>query len=140
MIIKLEALLSRTWENDRCLSTLSIHSVCHLTWWIISKMKMTKVNFHINRYKNQKNKKCNHILSSEIQFWNSSEIQFFLTLSESHPVASGNNPSCLYDVLRNLVPFVQFKKREKHPCRSVTFSNTKSNTLPDRLSELGELG
>ena len=24
------------------------------------------------------------------------------------------------DVLRDLVPFVQFKKREKHPCRSVT--------------------
>ena len=31
------------------------------------------------------------------------------------------------DVLRDLVPFVQFKKREKHPWRSVTFS-TKSNT------------
>ena len=26
------------------------------------------------------------------------------------------------DVLRDLVPFVQFKKREKQPCRSVTFS------------------
>ena len=26
------------------------------------------------------------------------------------------------DALRNLVPFVQFKKREKHPWRSVTFS------------------
>ena len=26
------------------------------------------------------------------------------------------------DVLRDLVPFVQFKKREKHPRRSVTFS------------------
>ena len=26
------------------------------------------------------------------------------------------------DVLGDLVPFVQFKKREKHPCRSVTFS------------------
>ena len=26
------------------------------------------------------------------------------------------------DDLRNLVSFVQFKKREKHPCRSVTFS------------------
>ena len=24
-------------------------------------------------------------------------------------------------VLRNLVPFIQFKKREKHPWRSVTF-------------------
>ena len=26
------------------------------------------------------------------------------------------------DVLRGLVPFVQFKKREKHPWKSVTFS------------------
>ena len=26
------------------------------------------------------------------------------------------------DVLRGLVPFAQFKKREKHPWRSVTFS------------------
>ena len=26
------------------------------------------------------------------------------------------------DVLHDLVPFVQFKKREKHPWRSVTFS------------------
>ena len=26
------------------------------------------------------------------------------------------------DILRNLVTFVQFKKREKRPCRSVTFS------------------
>ena len=33
--------------------------------------------------------------------------------------------------LRDLVPFVQFKKREKHPWRSVTFSNfTESNTPP----------
>ena len=31
------------------------------------------------------------------------------------------------DALRDLVPFVQFKKREKYPWRSVTFS-TKSNT------------
>ena len=28
----------------------------------------------------------------------------------------------LCDVLRDLVPIVQFKKREKHPWRSVTFS------------------
>ena len=26
------------------------------------------------------------------------------------------------DTLRDLVPFVQFKKREKHPWRSVNFS------------------
>ena len=27
-----------------------------------------------------------------------------------------------HDALRNLVPFAQFKKREKHPCRIPTFS------------------
>ena len=43
---------------------------------------------------------------------------------------SANN----YDALRSLVPFVQFKKREKHPWRSLTFSKitcnfNKNNTL-----------
>ena len=28
----------------------------------------------------------------------------------------------IYDALRNLVPFAQFEKREKHPWRSATFS------------------
>ena len=28
------------------------------------------------------------------------------------------------DALHNLVPLVQFKKREKHPQKSVTFSKT----------------
>ena len=38
---------------------------------------------------------------------------------------------CKCDVLHPLVPFVQFKKREKHPWRSVTLSKvTKSNTPP----------
>ena len=27
----------------------------------------------------------------------------------------------IWDALRNLVPFAQYKKREKHPWRSVTF-------------------
>ena len=31
------------------------------------------------------------------------------------------------DALRNLVPFAQFKKREKHPWRSVTFSKVLSS-------------
>ena len=30
--------------------------------------------------------------------------------------------------MRDLVPFVQFKKHEKHPWRSVTFNFTKSST------------
>ena len=35
------------------------------------------------------------------------------------------------DALRDLVPFVQFKKCDKHPWRSVTFSNPfKSNVTP----------
>ena len=33
------------------------------------------------------------------------------------------------DALRDLVPFVQFKKREKHPWRNVNLS-TKSNAPP----------
>ena len=28
--------------------------------------------------------------------------------------------SYIYDALRDLVPFIQFKKREKHPWKSVT--------------------
>ena len=42
----------------------------------------------------------------------------------------------IWDALRDLVPFVQFKKREKHPWRCVVFSKvaacnfTKSNTPP----------
>ena len=32
------------------------------------------------------------------------------------------NIKTVSDALRNLVPFVQFKKRERHPWRSVTFS------------------
>ena len=43
-------------------------------------------------------------------------------------------PVC--DVLSDLVPFVLFKKREKHPWKSITFSKvaesnfTESNTPP----------
>ena len=33
------------------------------------------------------------------------------------------------DVLRDLVPFVQFKKREKHPRKSVTFSYWKQHSM-----------
>ena len=32
----------------------------------------------------------------------------------------------IWDALRDLVPFVQFKKREKHPWRSVTFSKVQA--------------
>ena len=30
--------------------------------------------------------------------------------------------SSIWDALRDLVPFVQFRKREKHPWKNVTFS------------------
>ena len=35
----------------------------------------------------------------------------------------------VYDVVRDLVPFLQLKKREKHPWRSVTFSKRKAMLL-----------
>ena len=57
-------------------------------------------------------------------------LNFFLVISKFWKIkdAEGNicsgafiyEPIC--DVLRNLIPFVQFKKREKHPWRSVHFS------------------
>ena len=40
------------------------------------------------------------------------------------PIPSFPRPDApkICDALRDLVPFVQFKKREKHPWRSVNFS------------------
>ena len=54
------------------------------------------------------------------------------------PLVTGKFTLCvsgsICDALRDLVPWAQFKKREKHPWRSVTFSEacnfTKSNTPP----------
>ena len=48
---------------------------------------------------------------------------FSLGSSETRP-----SLDLICDALRDLVPFVQFKKREKHLWRSVTF--TKINTPP----------
>ena len=42
------------------------------------------------------------------------------------------NEKSICDVLRDLVPFVQFKKCEKHPWRSVTFSRV-AGFLPTTL-------
>ena len=42
-------------------------------------------------------------------------------IKQSISETTESNPP-IYDALRNLVPFVQFKKREKHPWRSVIFS------------------
>ena len=37
---------------------------------------------------------------------------------------------CIYDELHDLVPFVQFKKREKHPRTNVTFSKAAGWSIP----------
>ena len=46
----------------------------------------------------------------------------------------------LCDVLRDLIPFVQFKKREKHPLRIITFSNAwkcnNRNTISFSVSKI----
>ena len=39
----------------------------------------------------------------------------------------------IYDALHDLVPSVQFKKREKHPWRNVTFSKVASFSLKLKL-------
>ena len=37
-------------------------------------------------------------------------------------ITFANKSSSICDELRDLLPFVQFKKREKHPWRNATFS------------------
>ena len=44
--------------------------------------------------------------------------------------------SCICDVLRDLVPFVQFKKHEKHPWRSVTFSKVEAFRISGPIVEV----
>ena len=51
------------------------------------------------------------------------------------PISNLSSNKLIYDFQSDLVPFAQFKKREKHPWTSVTFrllacNFTKSNTLP----------
>ena len=57
-----------------------------------------------------------------------------------------NLVKCKCDALQNLVPFIQFNKRETHPWRSVTFA--KVNTPPwmffmffklDKWYQIGQL-
>ena len=47
-------------------------------------------------------------------------------------VSSGNN-SQICDALRDLIPFVQFKKREKHRWRSVTLTKIAGQKLATLL-------
>ena len=44
------------------------------------------------------------------------------SLSGRNDLLSGTVNNYMCDALRNLVPFVQFKKREKNPWGSVNFS------------------
>ena len=51
------------------------------------------------------------------------------------PISNLSSNELIYDVQSDLVPFAQFKKREKHPWMSATFrllacNFTKSNTPP----------
>ena len=46
-----------------------------------------------------------------------------LYVEEQSTFDLGNKYQEICDILRDLVPFVQFKKREKHPWMSVTYSN-----------------
>ena len=59
-----------------------------------------------------------------IEYWKPKV--FNLNWSCSYVWWSGQNGASICDVLCNLAPFVQFKKRRKHQWRSVTFSNTPS--------------
>ena len=53
------------------------------------------------------------------------ENQEFKMINQFYPI---------YDALRDLVPFVQFKKREKHPWRVVNFSKVAGFSLPNRAT------
>ena len=53
-----------------------------------------------------------HIGSNRVNLDSSSEFTAYKKYSIAY----------VFDALRDLVPFAQFKKREKHPRRSVTFS------------------
>ena len=60
--------------------------------------------------------------------------EFYYNISKYREYYKAINPfkanvQFIWDVLRDLVPFVQFEKREKHPCRSVTFSKVAGFTL-----------
>ena len=52
------------------------------------------------------------------------ELNFFAMLSQGKYVLNYFNPMLdfKWDTLHDLLPFVQFKKREKYPRRSATFS------------------
>ena len=67
-----------------------------------------------------------------------SSSQFLRVLHRVQSSCTAITLITIRDVLRDLLPFVQFKKRKKHPWRSITFSKvagsacnfTKSNIPP----------
>ena len=52
---------------------------------------------------------------------------FFYVLIFQNNAATHTN--AIWDAFPNLVPFIQFKKREKHPWKSVTFSKVPGRSL-----------
>ena len=63
--------------------------------------------------------------------------------SERHKYRAGrgnilknNQHAITCDALRDLAPFIQFKKREKHPWRRVTFSKVAGFTKSRNASQM----
>ena len=59
---------------------------------------------------------CTSVLKSSFP------VKIFKVPRKQSVIINGSLFSNVCDDLRNLVPFVQFKKREKHPWRGVTIS------------------
>ena len=53
---------------------------------------------------------------------NDERPDLLITITAVNMKDRGVNMKTIYDALHDLVPSVQFKKREKHPWKSVTFS------------------
>ena len=74
--------------------------------------------------KSAKRFRSDFLITSAVDNW---FIDNLFNISLSPPIIQNRSDSIfssysICDVLRDLVPFVQFKKCEKHPLRSITFS------------------
>ena len=58
------------------------------------------------------------VLGNLSYYW----IKYFVSIQKSLPLGGLRNILLICDALRDLVAFVQFKRREKHTWRSVNFS------------------
>ena len=54
-------------------------------------------------------------------------LETLISTSKLSNIGNHYTPTCIYDVLCDLVPFVKFKKHEKRPWRSVTFTKVACN-------------